>query len=135
MFREMLTYEIFNDIITSKGADVLATYKADFYAETPAVTENKYGKGKAYYTAFANNGDFFEDFSNALINAHNIKPDTDIKAEEGISIRKRGNTIFVMNFADTEKEIVLDREYKDVINGKNFSGKVTLNVCEYLVIE
>ena len=61
--------------------------------------------------------------------------DTEIKAEKGVSIRKRGNTIFVMNFADTEKELVLDREYKDVINGKNISGKVTLNVCEYLVIE
>ena len=125
----------FCDILHSKGADVLATYKQDFYSETPAVTENKYGKGKAYYTAFANKGDFFEDFSNVLINEHNIAPDTDIKAEEGISIRKRGNTIFVMNFADTEKEIVLDKEYKNVINGKNISGTVTIKVCEYLVIE
>ena len=113
----------------------MATYKADFYSETPAVTENNYGRGKAYYTAFANKGDFFEAFCDTLINEHNIAPDTDIKAEEGISIRKRGNTIFVMNFADTEKELVLDREYNDVINGKNISGKVTLNVCEYLVIE
>ena len=125
----------FCDILHSKGADVLATYKADFYSETPAVTENNYGKGKAYYTAFANKGDFFEDFSNALINERNIAPDTDIKAEEGISIRKRGNTIFITNFADTEKEIFLDKEYKDIINGKNISGTVTLKVCEYLVIE
>ena len=40
-----------------------------------------------------------------------------------------------MNFADTEKEIVLDKEYKDIINGNTISGKVTLKVCEYLVIE
>ncbi len=125
----------FCDILHSKGANVLATYKEDFYSESPAVTENNYGKGKAYYTAFANKGDFFEDFSNALINKHNIAPDTDIKAEEGISIRKRGNTIFVMNFADTEKEIVLDKEYKDVVNGNTISGTVALKVCEYLVIE
>jgi beta-galactosidase len=130
-------YEAINfcDILHSKGADVLATYKQDFYSETPAVTENNYGKGKAYYTAFANNGDFFEDFSISLINEHNIKPDTDIKAEDGISIRKRGNTIFVMNFADTEKELVLDKEYKNVINGNTISGKVPLSVCGYLVLE
>ena len=125
----------FCDLLHSKGAEILATYKADFYAETPAVTENNYGKGKAYYTAFANKGDFFEAFSNALINKHNIVPDTDIKAEEGISIRKRGNTIFVMNFADTEKEIVLDKEYINLITNEKISGKVTLSVCEYLVIE
>ena len=125
----------FCDILHSKGADVLAKYKADFYAGTPAVTENSYGKGKAYYTAFANKGDFFEEFSDYLINTHNIAPDTDIKAEEGISIRKRGNTVFVMNFADTEKDIVLDKEYKDIINDKTISGKVTLSVCGYLVLE
>ena len=114
---------------------MLGEYKHDFYEGMPAVTENAFGKGKAYYTAFANKGDFFEDFSNVLINEHNIKPDTDIKAEEGISIRKRGNLVFVMNFADTEKEIVLDKEYKDVINGNTISGTVALKVCEYLVRE
>ena len=125
----------FCDILHSKGAEVLANYKADFYADTPAVTKNTYGKGNAYYTAFANKGDFFEEFSNALISEHNIAPDTEIKAEEGISIRKRGNTIFVMNFADTEKQIVLDKEYKDVINGNTICGAVALKVCEYLVLE
>ena len=125
----------FCDILHSRGAEVLATYKADFYSESPAITKNNYGNGKAYYTAFANNGDFFEDFSNALVNELNITPDTDIKAEEGISIRKRGNTIFVMNFADTEKEIVLDKEYKDVINGNIVNKTIKLKVCEYLVIE
>ena len=125
----------FCDILHSKGAEILANYKADFYADTPAVTKNTYGKGNAYYTAFANKGDFFEEFSNALISEHNIAPDTEIKAEEGISIRKRGNTIFVMNFADTEKQIVLDKEYKDIINGNTICGTVALKVCEYLVLE
>ncbi len=125
----------FCDILHSKGANVLATYKAVFYADSPAVTVNSYGKGKAYYSAFANTGEFFEDFCNTLINEHTIAPDTDIKAEDGISIRKRGNLVFVMNFADTEKKIVLDKEYKDVINVETISGTVTLEVCEYLVIE
>lgn len=130
-------YEAINfcDILHSKGAEILATYKQDFYSETPAVTKNSYGRGKAYYTAFANTGDFFENFTDALISEHNITPDTGIKAEQGISIRKRGNTIFVMNFADSEKQIVLDKEYKDIINGNVISGIKKLSVCEYLVIE
>ena len=48
----------FCDILHSKGADVLATYKADFYSETPAVTEEQLASGEIAY----------------LLNAHNEAP-------------------------------------------------------------
>ena len=37
------------DIIHLEGAEALATYGEDFYAGTPAVTKNAYGKGTVYY--------------------------------------------------------------------------------------
>lgn len=37
------------DILHLEGAEALGVYGADFYADTPAVTRNVYGKGQAYY--------------------------------------------------------------------------------------
>ena len=125
----------FCDILHANSAKILGEYKDDFYADSPAVTENTYGDGKAYYVAFANQGDFFDDFCSQLIEKHNIIADTNIKAESGISIRKRGNLIFVMNFADSEKTVKLDRAYKDIGNDKVINGEVKLPVCGYLVLE
>ena len=125
----------FCDILHANSAKILGEYKDDFYADSPAVTENTYGDGKAYYVAFANQGDFFDDFCSQLIEKHNIIADTNIKAESGISIRKRGNVIFVMNFADSKKTVKLDRDYKDVDKDKVINGEVKLPVCGYLVLE
>ena len=125
----------FCDILHANSAKILGEYKDDFYADSPAVTENTYGDGKAYYVAFANQGDFFDDFCSQLIEKHNIIADTNIKAESGISIRKRGNLIFVMNFADSEKTVKLDRDYKDTVNDTVINGEVKLPVCGYLVLE
>lgn len=123
------------DIIHAKGAAVLGEYESDFYKGLPAVTENTYGDGKAYYVAFRNDSDFAEDFCNKLLNDLSVTPDCGIEAGEGVAVRKRGELIFVMNFADGERPVTLDREYKDVVNGSVLSGEITLPVCGYLVLE
>ena len=44
-----LTGHLIADLIRLNGAHVLAKYASEFYAGTPAVTENTYSKGKAWY--------------------------------------------------------------------------------------
>ena len=122
------------DLLHSQGAEVLGEYETDFYKGTPSVTVNSYGKGKAYYVAFRNDDSFTEDFCEDLIKEMSIKADTEIKAVDGVSIRKRGDLIFIMNFADESKKIMLDREYKNVVTGESISGEITLDVCEYLIL-
>lgn len=123
------------DIIHANTAQVLATYGKDFYAGMPALTVNSFGKGKAYYAAFRNDDSFTAEFCNNLISQLSIAPDTEIVTPENVTVRKRGDTVFVMNFTDDVAEIELDREYRNVVNGETVSGKVTLGVCGYLVLE
>lgn len=123
------------DIIHSDTAEILGEYKTDFYAGMPSVTGNTYGKGRAYYAAFRNDGSFADDFCADLIKKIGIKPDCKIKYDSGVIIRKRGDYIFVMNFADEARNIVTDRKYYDVINETELNGEISLPVCGYLVIK
>ena len=123
------------DLIHAKGSEVQGTYQKDFYKDYPAVTKNTYGKGNAYYVAFRNDDNFTDDFCSDLIDKYGIKADTEIKAEDGVTIRKRGDTIFVMNFADTEKTIILDKEYTNIVDGVSVNGEITLPVCGYIILE
>lgn len=123
------------DIMHSTGAKILGEYQSDFYAGMPALTENSFGNGTAYYAAFRNDADFADDFCSMLIEKTGISPDCAIKTDCGVTIRKRGNTIFVMNFLNAEASVMLDREYKNIISGDTVSGRVTLPVCGYLILE
>ncbi len=123
------------DIIHANTAKVLGTYGKDFYAGMPALTENSFGKGKAYYAAFRNDDCFAADFCRALVSQLSIAPDADIVTPENVTVRKRGNTVFVMNFSDEAAEIELDREYRNIVSGETASGKITLDVCGYLILE
>jgi len=123
------------DVIHTNGADVLGTYKTDFYAGMPSVTKKKYGDGTACYVAFRNDADFANDFCKDLTRKLEIKPDCGIETEDGVVFRKRGELIFVMNFADEDKNITLDKEYFDILKGEKINGNVTVPVCGYLVLK
>jgi len=46
------------ELIHPRGAEVKAVYESEFYAGMSAYTVNSYGKGKAYYQAFRDTGNF-----------------------------------------------------------------------------
>lgn len=123
------------DIIYAEGAEVLGTYQSDFYKGLPAVTANTFGKGTAYYAAFRNDGDFADDFCAGLLQKTGIAPDCPITFERGVSLRKRGEVIFLMNFGDAPKSVTLDKPYTDLLTGNTLSGSLTLPAKGYFVIK
>lgn len=131
------TYEINHicDLLHANGAEVLGSYTSDFYNGMPAVTHNKYGSGNAYYAAFRNDGDFAYDFCKKLIADIGIKPDTNIQAPDDVTVRKRGDCIFILNFADEEQTVTLDKTYTDIVNDSEISGTVTIPVCGYFILK
>ncbi|HOX37514.1 MAG TPA: beta-galactosidase [Candidatus Brocadiia bacterium] len=109
-------------LIHAEGAKVLATYGRDFYAGRPAVTVNKYGKGRAYYVASRNSNDFLCDFLGAVSREIGIRPILDGGLPDGVSVQKRGDGerefVFVMNFNAEQVKVALgDGEYHDVLAG------------------
>ncbi|GAB6167951.1 beta-galactosidase [Clostridium carnis] len=100
---------IFCDLIHSEGAEVLATYKTDFYKGRPALTCNKFGKGEAYYIAFRNNDEFLRDFYRSLAKKIKLEKAIDLELPTGVNAQVRRDEknefIFLLNFSDENKVI------------------------------
>ena len=92
----------FCDLIHAETAQVLATYKSDFYAGRPALTVNELGKGRAYYIASRNDERFLDDFYAALGGQLSLLRALDAALPSGVSAQLRTDGerrfVFLMNF-------------------------------------
>ncbi len=97
-------YEAFDlcELLTAKGAQVLATYGEDFYAGGPALTKNPRGKGNAYFIAARTGRDFLDDFYAKVLGEAGVEGALSCAPPEGVAaqVRSDGKTdfVFLLNF-------------------------------------
>lgn len=123
----------FCEVIRSTGAEVLATYTDGYYAGSPALTRNDYGKGTAVYQAFRDTGDFSDAVLAELCRECGISqviPTDYAPLPRGMSAHSRTdgeNTyIFVENYSEeTAPPLRLGREVTDMLSGRRVT-EVTL---------
>ncbi len=89
--------------------DVLGVYKSDFYAGEPAVTRKKFGAGTAYYLAANTGADHLKPLYSKIFADNDIKPLID-SFDENISVTRRGDTIYIMNFSGKKSTAVYKGE-------------------------
>ncbi|MDT8390710.1 MAG: beta-galactosidase [Lentisphaeria bacterium] len=117
-------------VIHAEGADVLATFTDQYFAGSPALTVNHYGKGEAYYIAARTGDTFLADLYKKLVAELEIQPVIGCELPPGVTAQKRtdGQTdyVFLQNYNRESVQITLDREYTDLLSGETLSGPVTL---------
>jgi beta-galactosidase len=118
------------ELVHAQGARVLATYDRDFYRGMPALTENDYGKGKAYYLAFRDTGDFTDRITGLLLEERGIVSDFDGALPYGVTAPSRtdGETVYVFlqNFTAQPQETETSRVWRTVEDGEPVSGRIAL---------
>jgi len=123
------------ELIHARGAQVLATYGSQFYAGMPALTLNTYGKGKAYYQAFRDQGDFWEDQVDVILKEHDLCPSLNTEVPEGVVATPRGEYLFVQNFTEVPVSgIELNGSYADLESGETVSA-VSLNGFDMKILK
>lgn len=95
---------------------------------------------KKFFDYIIHGGNFVTTYLSGVVDTNDmgkigIAPDASVTLSQGVTMRKRGDTIFLMNFSDEERIVTLPKEYKNVVSGETVSGDVTLPVCGYMVIE
>ena len=120
----------FAEYLHAEGAEILAVYEEDFYAGTPAITVNKYGKGKAYYIGLRTDWEFLRDFYTGILNDAGVTPVVSGVPDE-LAVSRRissdGRTYyFVLNL--TRKTVTWQPgfEAEDIWNGSEKISSITL---------
>ncbi len=126
------------ELIHAEGAETIAEYSSEFYSGMPAVTVNSYGKGKAYYIAARIDKEALFALYDAISNECCISPIVK-NIPEGVSVKSRtdGETeyVFIMNFSEENKTVILDGKYIDMLTDTEYDGKAELNVYQIIIIK
>ncbi len=118
------------EIVHPTTAETLSVFREDFYSGSAALCKNNYGKGKAYYIAFRDTGDFLDQFYGDVLNDAHVTASFDGKMPLGTSAHSRtdGETeyVFVGNYTKTEKVLYPQAEYINFETRESIGKKMTL---------
>ncbi len=99
------------ELVETTTAKPLLYYRDDFYAGSPAVTQNTYGSGEAYYLSADFEDDFYSDLYGFLIRQKGIMPIVE-HLPAGVTVTSRENGehrfIFLQNF--TEQTVTMSKD-------------------------
>ncbi len=117
-------------VIHAEGAEVLATYGDQYFAGSPAVTVNAYGKGKAYYIAARMEDQALADLYANMIQTLGIQRVIDTDLPHGVTAQLREDTdtqyVFLMNFNAHPETVSVGSGYLDMLTGKKVSETIEL---------
>jgi beta-galactosidase len=119
------------DLVHLETAEQLAAYERDFYAGRPAVTVNRFGKGRSFYLAARTEERFLDDFYGRLVAELEIPRAVDAALPEGVNARARADEkkifLFVMNFASEIRRVDLGAPgWTDAVTGEAAAGRLEL---------
>ena len=126
------------DVIHAKNAKAIATFENDYYAGNPAVTQNTFGKGNAFYVGTVPDESGMEWLMEQVCRAANIKPvASNIPANVEILNRTNGKSswLFVLNQSGENVTIPIEERGFDLLTGMDVNGSVTLEPTGVAVIQ
>lgn len=128
---------IFNDILEPKnGAEVLATYKGNYYDGEPALVSNEIGNGTAYYfgagfstktaAVFLKKLGFAGPYSNLI----------ELPEEAELAVRSKDDNKYltVLNYMDHDIEICVKEPMCDLLTDQVVEGKMTVQRYGVLIL-
>lgn len=130
---------VWYDVVELEGAEALAWYAADYFADTPAVTRHAYGGGAAYYLATEPTPALMDALMDRICAEAGVEAIAGIAAPSGVEIARRtdGHTeyLFVINHAEEPAELRLDEPLSELIEGVVVEGGVQLETNGVRVFE
>lgn len=110
------------DIMHLEGAQCVSGYLRDFYKETPVITVNAYGKGKAWYVGTRSSRDFYREFAGDIVSSAGVKGvlETPEGVEACVRRGKNGTVLFLLNHNTEEAEVILGTGCEELPGGKEY---------------
>jgi beta-galactosidase 1 len=106
------------DIMHTEGAKALSCYESDFYKDTPVITENIFGRGRAYYVGSRSDEEFYSDFLSYVCSETGVEPviHTPNGVEAALRVNDKGRFLFLINHLSENREVVMPFDAFDLLN-------------------
>ena len=109
--------QILCDIIHTEEAECISRYQDDFYRDTPVITCNQYGEGKAWYIGTRSDRAFYRKLLSDICSVAGVRKI--MKTPEGVeaAVRdtKKGKVLFLLNHTDEVKSVRLPDGYQEIL--------------------
>ena len=120
------------EVLEPQAAQTLATF-SNIPSHPPAVTMNRYGKGKAFYLAAPAQSSLIGPIVRSLYEPLGIQPGP--KTPEGVYARVvNGRTLFV-NTTDEEKDVAVGMKAHGVLSHQSYDGEMKLGPFQVDLVE
>lgn len=111
----------------AEGAQVLAVYGSDFYAGTPALTRNPYGKGQMFYVCADFEQAFYHELYGVLAREAGLALPPVAQIPRGVEVTQRTGSdasyLIIQNFGDGDADISLTDDGYQRIYGNSVLKK------------
>jgi beta-galactosidase len=115
--------DLLYDIVHTEGAQTVARYANDFYAGTPVICRNNYGKGSVWYFGSRPEAAFMDRFAALVCGECGITPE--FPPQEGIEATRRvkgeKEFIFVLNHNEAGTEVIIPFACRDLLTDSTFA--------------
>ncbi len=136
--KESYPATIWADILRLETAKSIGKWTKDFYKGKTCLTENKFGKGKAYYIGTDLGVEFNKTILAKLCKDHKIKPllKTPKNVEAAVRTKGKKEWLFVMNHNFKATKVTLPKAgLIDIITGKKMSKIITLKALDTVILK
>ena len=130
---------LWSDIIHLKGAEaIVAVFEDDYYAGSPAITQNIFGKGTAWYVGTIPDKNGMEWFMEHVCESTGIQS-VSANLPAGVELLQRVNGtssfLFVLNHSGEKANVPIELYGHDLLTGTAVNGSVELEPSGVAVIQ
>jgi len=126
-----------SDIIHLKNANAIATYEKDYYANSPAITHNTFGKGNAFYVGTVPDNNGMEWLIEQVCKTADVQS-VSANVPAGVEILQRMNGestfMFVLNHSSEKVSVPLEQSGVELVTGVQVSSSIALEPTGVAVI-
>jgi len=127
-----------SDVIHTMNAKPLAAFEQDYYAGSPAITHNTFGKGNAFYVGTVPDGSGMEWLIEQVCKTAGVHP-VSAHAPAGVEFLHRTNGelswLFVLNQSGETRNVPLNVQGRDLLTDTEVNGSVELAPTGVAVIQ
>lgn len=126
------------DVVHCEGAEPIAYYGCDYYKDTPCITENIYGKGKAIYIASEPDEKLILGLIKHYCRLKGMNSLFNVPQHVEVMQRKIDGKVFTFILNYNEHDVVIELpggNFHELICGKYYKDKINVNKHGVIILE